>query len=118
MTTPNLALDELTAAQSSPHVTVNSSFRRLDSLVQIGVLAIQNAPPGGTPADGDRYIVDTSPTGAWSGHAKAIAYWVAGSFNEWRFVAPKAGWMAYVLGPEKVWIFKGSTSLWTVTTVI
>ena len=43
--------------------------------------------PPASPAIGACYIVGTSPTGAWSGHALALAGYTAGG---WRFVAPIA----------------------------
>lgn len=116
--TPNLNLDELAAAQSQPEVTVNAALRKLDSLVQMSVLSIANAPPGGTPADGDRHIVGTG-TGAYLHHDNDIAYWVAGTFNEWRFETPKAGWLAYVEALDKYYYFPaGSPAAWTVTAII
>lgn len=93
MTTPRLGLSELIAAQSQPEVPVNASFRQLDQLAQMSVLNVLNSPPG-SPADGDSYIVDSSPTGAWVGHSKSIAYFVAGAFNQWRFVVPEFGFVA------------------------
>jgi len=65
MTTPNLSLDELAASQSQPHVTVNSSLRRLDGIVMLAVLSRETEVPvpSPDPADGDRYlIIDGSPT--------------------------------------------------------
>ena len=49
-----------------------------------------NTPPV-SPADGQCFIVGTAPTGAWAGHASAIAGYAAGG---WRFVAPIAGMRA------------------------
>jgi hypothetical protein len=117
LTTPNLSLDELVAAQSEPEVPINATFRALDALVQVSVLDITNTPPG-TPADGDRHIVDTAPTGAFSGHAAVIAYWVAGSFNEWRFQTPPPGCLAYNVALDKFYYYKASTTSWIVTGII
>lgn len=44
-----------------------------------------NAPPA-SPASGDRYIVGTAPTGAWSGMANALAVFRVA----WQFYAPPA----------------------------
>lgn len=119
MTTPNLDLDELVAAQAQPHLTVNSALRKLDALVQMAVASIANAPPG-SPVDGERHIVGTSPTGAWAGHAGAIAYWVAGTFNEWRFLSAGPGWLAYVEALDKYYYFKPGSpdGAWIVTAII
>jgi hypothetical protein len=116
--TPNLDLDELAAAQSQPEVPVNAAMRKLDTLVQMSVLSIANSPPG-SPADGDRHIVGSSPTGVYAGRAEQIAYFVAGTFNEWRFETPKAGWLAYVEALDKYYYFPaGSPAAWTVTAII
>jgi hypothetical protein len=97
MTTPNLDLDELVASQTQPHVPINSSLRRLDAAVNLSVIAIQNAPPEDgspivTPTDGDRYIVGTSPSGDWVGHANDIAAYIG---TDWEFLSPQRGWLAY-----------------------
>lgn len=43
------------------------------------------AAPPGSPAEGDRYIVDASPSGAWVGHDNDIATWSSG---EWNYTDP------------------------------
>lgn len=115
MTTPNLGLPEIIAAQAQPEVPIDQALRILDSVVMMAVASITNTPPG-SPTDGERHIVDTSPTGAFVGHSHAIAYWVAGSFNEWRFTAPNAGWLSYVAATPKYWYYSGSA--WVVTSII
>lgn len=118
MTTPNLSLDELAAAQAQPHLTVNAAMRKLDSLVQMSVASIANSPPG-SPTDGERHIVGSSPSGTFTGHAAAIAYYVAGTFNEWRFLVPNAGWLAYVVALDKFYYYPtGTPTSWTVTAII
>ena len=91
MTTPNLQLSELSASQAQPHLTVNSTLRRLDGLVQLSVISTTNTPPG-SPVDGDRYICGTSPTGAWAGHANDVALYIG---TGWVFSEPEDGWLAF-----------------------
>lgn len=118
MTTPNLGLTELIAAQAQPEIPVNQTFRALDTLVQMAVSSIAAAPPG-SPVDGERHIVDTGATGAFAGHDADIAYWVAGTFNEWRFVSPGPGWLAYVVALDKFYYHQpGSPGAWVVTAII
>lgn len=50
-----------------------------------------NTPPG-SPSDKVAYIIGPSPTGAWSGHAFKIAYYINAA---WLIVAPQVGWKAY-----------------------
>src|SRR3712207_5060978 len=91
--TLNLALPCIEAAQAQKHVTHNEALRLLDTLVQLAVLDRDLTAPPGSPADGARWIVAASPTGAWAGHAGHIAAWQDGA---WQFSAPKLGWIAYV----------------------
>jgi len=65
----------------------------LDTFVwQPSVTAQQNTPPG-SPSAGDRYLVGVAPTGAWQGHANAIAEW---SGSAWEFTAAAAGMVVWV----------------------
>ena len=51
------------------------------------------ASPPASPAIGSCYIVASSPTGAWSGHAQQLAAYTSGG---WRFAAAGDGLNAYV----------------------
>lgn len=109
MTTPNLSLPELAPSQAQPHLTLNSALRRLDAAVQLSVISISNTPPG-SPFDGDRYIVGTSPTGAWVGHNNEIAAYVGTS---WIYLEPESGWMAFVRALGVPYLFgQGSPPAW------
>jgi hypothetical protein len=109
MTTPNLSLPELVASQSQPHLTLNQGLRRLDALVQLTVISISNTPPG-SPADGDRYIVGTAPTGAWAGHDEKIAAYIGGGWTYW---TPAVGWLAFVQSLAAFYVFgSGSPASW------
>jgi hypothetical protein len=50
-----------------------------------------NAPPG-TVTEGAKYIIGSSPTGAWSGHAGKVAI---GENGAWVVYTPAEGWIAY-----------------------
>lgn len=63
-----------------------------------------SAPPG-SPVKGDRYIVGASPTGAWAGKAKNIA-WYDGA--AWKFDAPAAGWELWVNDEAKQYKYDGT----------
>ncbi|HET6391010.1 DUF2793 domain-containing protein [Hyphomicrobium sp.] len=91
--TPNLALPYILAAQAQKHVTHNEAIRALDCLVQLSVESRALSAPPPSPAEGARYIVAASPTGAWSGNAGKIAALQDGA---WAFYAPKEGWAAWV----------------------
>lgn len=117
MTTPRLGLQELIAAMSQPEVPVNKSFRILDQLVQLSVLDVINSPPG-SPADGDVYIVDSVPTGVFVGHSKSIAFFVAGDFNQWRFIPPKPGFIALNAATNKFLSYSTAAAWVSLSTMI
>lgn len=105
--TPNLGLPYLDAAQAQKHVTHNEALRLLDAAVQIAVLDITRTAPPASPADGERHVVAAGATGAWSGHAQAIACWQDGA---WAFLVPKQGWCAWSAADDAMMVFDGT--LW------
>lgn len=61
---------------------------------QESVITEQNDPPA-SPADGDRYLVGETPTGAWSANAQDVAEWDADN-AEWVFSLPDEGTVVLV----------------------
>jgi len=108
LATTHLGLPYLSAAQAQKHVTHNEALRSLDALVQIAVLDAAETDPPPTPAEGDRYIVATSATGAWSGHDGELAAYVDGA---WAFFTPVEGWIVFDLASQAVLVF--DSSAWT-----
>lgn len=102
LATPNLGLPYLAAAQAQKHVTHNEALRRLDALVEVAVIDSALADPPGSPADGDRYIVPASPTGAWVGHSDDIAAFLDGA---WVFFTPAVGWIAFDRAADEMLLF-------------
>jgi hypothetical protein len=105
MNSPNLSLPYIAAAQAQKHVTHNEAVRQLDALVQLCVLDMDLAAPPAAPADGSRYIVAASPTGAWAGQAARVAAYQDGG---WVFLAPREGWLAWVADEDKLVVFTGT----------
>lgn len=104
--TLHLKLLFLEAAQAQKHVTVNEAFAALDALVQLSVKGRVLAAPPAMPADGDRYIVAASPTGAWAGAGGKVAAFADGA---WSFFAPQTGWRAYDEGAGEFVAYAGGT---------
>ena len=92
--TLNLGLPLIAAAQAQKHVIHNNALLALDALLQCAVKDKDLGAPPASPADGDRYIVAASPTGAWAGKAGQVAAWQDGA---WRFYPPKAGFIAFAV---------------------
>lgn len=67
--------------------------------------ATRTSPPG-SPSSGDRYIVASSPTGAWTGHATHIARW---SGSSWDFQVPTNGRRVFNEATGAVWKFNGTS---------
>jgi DNA-binding beta-propeller fold protein YncE len=104
-TTPNLQMPYLIAAQAQKHVTHNEALRALDCLVQLSVLDKDLPTPPPTPANGARYIVAASPTGAWTGQVNRIAAW---QDNAWAFYVPQTGWQAWVADDVRLYAYDGT----------
>lgn len=62
-------------------------------VVAAAVEGLPLASPPASPAIGSCYIVASSPSGAWSGHAQQLAAYTSGG---WRFTAARDGLNAYV----------------------
>jgi hypothetical protein len=81
-TSPDFGVPLLASQQVQPEITHNESVVLL-TVVQKGVInATTNTPPG-SPTEGDAYIVNTSPTGAWAGKSKTIAIYYNGGWKFW-----------------------------------
>jgi len=91
--TVNLGLPCIEGSQAQKHVTHNDALRILDTLVQLAVLDRDLSAPPVSPAEGERWIVKSGATGAWTGHDNAIAAWQDGG---WQFSMPQLGWCAFV----------------------
>jgi len=105
MTTPNLALPFLAAAQAQKHVTVNEALSRLDGLVQLSVISSALTAPPATPAEGDRYIVASGATGTWAGWDDSIALFSGGA---WLRLIPQTGWLAWDQASTQTRIYSGA----------
>jgi hypothetical protein len=91
----------LLPSQAQKHVTVNESLVALDAVVQGAVSEMgRNAPPA-APAEGDRFLIGGTPTGAWVGRAGNLAHF---RNNLWYFQAPQPGWRLYNLADDTLYV--------------
>ena len=92
----------LQAAQASKEVTVNEALATFDIAVSAAVDGfLLNSPPA-SPAIGSSYVIGASPTGAWTGHALALAGFTGGG---WRFIAPFDGLRALDKASGEIAVF-------------
>lgn len=108
MPATNLGLPLLAADQAQKHVTVNEGLLAIDGIVQCAIKELNRNDPPSTPADGDRYITGSAPTGAWTGKAYKLAVALD---SAWRFHEPRPGWRVYNLADDTLYILD-SGSVW------
>lgn len=105
-TTPLLGLTELTAGQAVPETDVNEFVRCLEGFSALTVIEDRDlATPPGSPVDGARYLVASSPTGAWTGHTGDIAHRVGTS---WVFYEVFEGLHAWVKDENLLIMYDGA----------
>ena len=91
---PNLGVNYgWSVRESGWHTGMDANLKLLDAVLHLSVKSRAVATPPGSPANGDRYIVASSPTGAWAGKASQIAVRIEGA---WTFVVPKIGWTCFI----------------------
>lgn len=93
--TTKLAL-ELLQNNAANQTLANTTFAQLNQLVQAGVVDKDLATPPGSPANEALYIPAAGATGAWSGKAGQLAYWLT-STAAWQFIVPRAGFAVRML---------------------
>ena len=87
--TPAIKLPILVENQERAEVTVNEAFWLLDALVQGNVTNSRATTPPVGPADGVRFLIPPSATGAWTGQSGKVAVYRSGA---WIFISPVEGW--------------------------
>jgi Protein of unknown function (DUF2793) len=75
----------------------------------VSVEAEQNTPPG-SPTAGVHYLTGASPTGAWSGQARKVAYYTAA--GAWAFLTSYPGATIYNKATASTLIYRASDGTW------
>lgn len=86
--TDRWALPLVEAGQAQKEMTHNEALARLDLLTAASVESVGLNTPPAAPSPGQCWVVGPAPTGAWIGHADALAGWTGGG---WRFVTVREG---------------------------
>jgi hypothetical protein len=103
--TPKLSLPLLAPSQAQKHVTVNEALARLDAAVQMTAISRSLGMPPAAAAEGSTYIVPAGGVNAWAGQGGKVALRQNGG---WVFLAPQAGWRAFVTSESRTVVFDGS----------
>ena len=98
---------ELLANAAANQTLANTTFAQLNQLVQAAVVDKDLAAPPASPANEALYIVAGSPTGAWSGKAGQLAYWLT-TPGAWQFIVPREGFLVHVNDEDGFYKFDGS----------
>lgn len=86
--TPRLSLPTLIPGQAQKELFHNEALQLLDCLVCGTVEGPASNDPPESPAQGQAYLVGSSPTGEWAPYPDHIAAFGEGG---WRFIAPVLG---------------------------
>lgn len=115
MNTPHLNISLLSQAQSQKEVTINLALQILEMLLNTSVISMALSTPPGSPAEGDLYVIATSPTGAWSGQAGKFAYYINDS---WLFIIPLSGIAIWCEASSTFLVYNGSNWVNPVTSLV
>jgi Protein of unknown function (DUF2793) len=106
MPTPILGMPILAASQAVPEETVNEIASHLEIASKLFAFKDRDlATPPGSPAELDTYLVAASPTGAWTGHASEIAFYLNGA---WEFIVLREGFTAWVEDENVLIVYDGA----------
>jgi hypothetical protein len=108
--TVRLGLPCIDAAQAQKHVTHNEALALLDAILHLALSGLNVTASPASPVSGQCFLIGATPTGVFAGHAGQIA-----AFDDagWRFLTPRAGWRAHVLGDGRIATFDGTQ--WTLS---
>lgn len=93
------------AGQAQKEFTVNEALLRSDLALQATVEDELGVPPA-SPLPGQSWLVAASPSGAFAGHAAAIAGYTS---DGWRFIAAQTGFRVY---DKSAACFRHYTTAW------
>lgn len=104
-TSSRFGLPYLQAGQAQKELFHNEALTTIDAMLHAVALSAGENDPPSSPAVGQCWVVGTSPTGAWAGHAGAVAAWTDGG---WRFIAPLEGMTVWLVA-DQLWARRGAS---------
>ena len=109
-TTNRVKLPYILQSQSQKEVTHNSGLDLIDALLQAAMVSVGVNTPPASPVAGDSYILGSTPTGAWAGQAKALAFYTTG----WNFIAPWEGLTVWANDVNTLYTYDGANWILTI----
>lgn len=85
----------LAPGQAQKEMFHNEALSAVDALLHAAVESVGTTEPPADPTAGQSWILGAAPSGAWAGHAQALACWTEGG---WRFHRPAAGMRVMMRG--------------------
>jgi hypothetical protein len=107
---PNLGQIEYEAQGAVWYTALKEFLRAVDGLVMPAVEDKDLTAPPSTPANGSRYIVAATATGAWATHEGKVArYNGSDTATSWEFYTPSEGWSVYARDENLWYMYNGAT---------
>jgi len=93
---------------------INQSLIKIDSVISLSVINVNQAQNPTNPSAGDRYIVAVGATGLFANHDRQVAVYTysANGTLGWQFYAPINGLVAYETSTTYTWVYQTSTNSW------
>ena len=93
---------------------INQSLIKIDAVISLSVINVNQAQNPTSPSPGARYIVAVGATGSFAGHDRQVAVYTysANGTLGWQFYAPIDGLVAYEISTTYTWVYQLSTTSW------
>lgn len=103
---PNIGLNfGWSLGESGWNAQMDENLKAIDALLMINVLSATIATPPASPTPGDRYLLPTGTTDAWTGWEGRVVRW-DGAF--WEFYTAKKGWEVRAQDTNQSYHFNGT----------
>jgi len=84
---------------------MDDNLKKINTLINSGIIDRDLSTPPGSPSEGDTYIVAATGTGDWVGQDNNIAVYVGAA---WYFITPKIGTLVYIIDEDVLSAYKAA----------
>lgn len=94
--------------------SVNQSLIKIDSVISLSAINVNQAQNPTNPSAGDRYVVAVGATGSFAGRDKQVAVYTysANGTLGWQFYTPINGLTVYEITTTYTWMYDLNTTSW------